>query len=91
MQVGSIMRILLKRTNSIDFKNGVGEWKILENEHLSQSDDTLMANKIPLEAARTRETKIKEPDNWKSFHVYEEVSDQGQCSLTTKWVISKRE
>ena len=50
-----------------------------------------MAIVIPIEAASTREAKIKEHDNWKSFHGCDEVLDQGQCYLTTRWVITEKE
>ena len=80
-----------KKTSGIEFKNDIDEWKILENEHLTQSGDALMANVIPTEAASIREAKIKELNNWKSFHVYDEVSDQGQCYLTTGCVITEKE
>ena len=67
--------LVTKKTSSTDFKNDIDEWKILENEQLTQSGDALMANVIPTEETSTREAKIKELDNWKSFHVYDEVSD----------------
>ena len=83
--------LVTRKTSSIDFKNGTDEWKTLQNEQLTQSGDPLMTNIIPTEAASSREAKIKELDNWKSFHVYDEVSDQGQCYLATWWVITEKE
>ena len=50
-----------------------------------------MANVIPTEAASTRQAKIKELDHWTSYNVNDEVSDQGQCYLNTRWVITEKE
>ena len=87
----NIEDLVTKKTSSIDFKNGIDEWKILENEQLTESVDALTANAIPTEAASTREAKIKEFDNWKSLHVCNEVSDQRQCYRATRWVITEKD
>ena len=82
--------LVTKKISSIDFKNGIDGWNISANEQLTQSGDALMANVVPTKEASTREAKIKELDNWKSFHVYNEVSDQGQCYLTTRSVTTEK-
>ena len=37
------------------------------------------------------EAKQKEPANWTNFGVENEIDDQGQRTISTKWVVSERE
>ena len=37
------------------------------------------------------EAKQKELENWTNFGVYNEINDQGQRTISTKWVVSERE
>ena len=37
------------------------------------------------------EAKQKQPENWTNFGVYNEIHDQGQRTISTKWVVSERE
>ena len=34
--------------------------------------------------------KEREPQNWKNFSVYSEVEDQGQQTLSTRWVVTEK-
>ena len=37
------------------------------------------------------EAKRKELENWTNFGVYNKIDDQGQRTISTKWVVSERE
>lgn len=42
------------------------------------------------EEKRFREAKMKELENWKSFGVYDEVTDNGQPRITVRWVCNEK-
>ena len=37
------------------------------------------------------EAKEKELDNWNKFEVFKEVKDEGQKTISTRWVITEKE
>ena len=82
-----------KEPTSIDFENDVVEWT-LENDNTytdgSQNDEVLIAtNEIP--PADVMNAKASELNKWKLFNVYEEVKNDGQPTMSTRWVVTKKE
>ena len=53
-------------------------------------EEILLTTEVNLEAAEVSEAKLAELNNWKAHNVYEEVEDNGQQCISTRWVIIKR-
>ena len=66
---------------SINF-DSVQEWKYIDTEQTMsvQSDNN---NEILV-------AKTQELENWKQFSVYEEVEDEGQNTISVRWVLSEK-
>ena len=77
---------------SIDWQNGVKEWKSHDmSEHVS--DD--LENDVFIVDSRHCEKKVKEAkefelDQWKKFSVYGRVQDNGQPRISVRWVCNEK-
>ena len=71
----------------LDFQNDVTEWK-----HYHENDEATAETYII--STREREeidyAKTAELENWKRYHVYDEVEDKGQDRVSVKWVIKQK-
>ena len=66
----------------------------LNDQSCGESNDDVEAVQavfIPIEHHAESEAKQKELENWTNFGVYNEMDDQGQRTISTKWVVSERE
>ena len=67
--------------NWYDFKKNVNEWQPMPAEVLITSSDK--------ESVHT--AKLKELENWEYNHVFEEVDDNHQHVISTRWVVTTKE
>ena len=68
----------------IDFERGVKEWSITD----PSSNTTLLASSH--DSSKVTEAKIAEMENWKRNGVYEEVIDDGQPTVSVRWVVTEK-
>ena len=73
-----------EEVKSIDFKEGVKEWRMVE---LEPSMDILIAHTSTEDVHLAKMTELK---NWQEFNVYDEVPYIGQKVLSTRWVITEK-
>lgn len=66
--------------SSLDWKNGVTEWRPLEHQVMVAS----------LKDDRFEEARNRELSNWKKMQVYDEVNDEGQNFITGRWVYTEK-
>ena len=75
------------------------QYEIIENQgtntdsHSTQNEDVNVTS-IPYSEhnnLEVKQAKEKELENWKSFNVYTEVSDLGQKTISTRWVVTKKD
>ena len=75
------------------------EWKIPESDSLSQGDTSVCqsVDEINLNEAyvsevdkATQDAKRNELENWKVEGVYEEVNDNGQETISVRWVVTPK-
>ena len=76
----------------LDFNTDVAEWEPIENRDNDLSNgDTNVAESYQNNSSGDIElAKDVELQNWKSFGVYEEIPDDGQISMSTRWVITNK-
>ena len=67
------------------------EWKLGDMTESTEEDTITTLITSVDEKQLIREAKIKELDNWNKFNVYDEVADSGQSTISTRWVITKKE
>ena len=66
----------------LDFQHGVTEWKLDHAEQISDGEDVMLVYRNDeLEVA-----KKKELQKWRKNQVYEQVPDNGQPRIHTRWV-----
>ena len=65
---------------SIDWKENVAEWKLLEH-------NVLMASNVNI---GFEDAKVTELNNWKDLKVYNEVNDNYQPAISVRWVLTKK-
>ena len=75
----------------LDFSESIVEWKLGDMTESTEEDtiNTLITSVD--EKQLIKEAKIKELDNWNKFNVYDEVADSGLSTISTRWVITKKE
>jgi transposase InsO family protein len=74
----------------IDFVKDVEEWKLVDETGSAE------VNVVKADPCRTAESEIdtakqKELLNWKTFGVYEDIVDEGQVTVSTRWVLTEKE
>ena len=87
----------------LNFSTEVEQWQTIpqsetqENANSEQSsndaDEEANITFLPVsrhEEHEVRRAKSSELENWKTFQVYEEVTDHGQHSMSTRWVITQK-
>ena len=67
----------------IFFDKDVQEWKSLEEVELSSTPESH-------HLAQVERAKLTELANWKSFNVYEEIPNEGQSTMSTRWVLTEK-
>ena len=65
------------------FDKDVQEWKSLEEVELSSTTESD-------HLAQVERAKLIELANWKSFNVYEEIPNEGQSTMSTRWVLTEK-
>lgn len=66
--------------SSLDFKNGVMEWRPLKYQVMLTS----------LKDDRFEEAREKELSNWSKLKVYQEIDNVGQKSISARWVYNEK-
>ncbi len=84
----------VKENDSDDIKAVNFETDVIQWEKLSDiQDEDVNVAFIPdqrHDEKLVRSAKQSELENWKSFDVYEEVLDQGQPRMSTRWVVTEK-
>ena len=67
------------------------EFEVIED--FESDNETVYFAQVPVDQHNkpgVNLTKERELQNWKNFSVYSEVEDEGQQTLSTRWVITKK-
>ena len=75
---------------AIDWENDVSSWKLDNNDTAPVSTENDASILIVKNASEEYEAKKKELESWREFNVYEEVRNEGQKVITTRWVITSK-
>ena len=73
-------------TYSIDWENGVVAWHIIEESNICE----IYLTAINVKDIRVIKAKEAELNYWKENQVYEEVKNQGQSSISVRWVVNEK-
>ena len=65
----------------VDLKRDVNNWRLIDD-----SEEVL----ILLNSDEVFKAKKSEIENWKNNNVYEETVDKGQCTISTRWVVTEK-
>ena len=87
-----------KSIRSIDFQGDVPQWKYIEpfqsdSEHIASQSTTATSTVLFTDSDdEVLKAKEKELESWKENHVYdyEEVPDEGQKTVSVRWVVSPK-
>ena len=75
---------------SIDWKNGVKDWKSATPDQISNEAEDVFIIEGRHSEKKVEEAKKEELDKWKKYKVYDEVSDNGQPNISTRWVCNEK-
>ena len=67
--------------SSIDFSK-IKNWKYLEQVLVNNTSDSADIQIL--------DTKMKEIENWKVHKTFQEVTNEGQSTISVRWVITKK-
>ena len=71
--------------------NDLKQWKKVDN---FSSEEQVNEVTVPKQMHGDKEVvkaKLKQPADWKTFNVYDEVEDLGQEKITGTWIVVKKE
>ena len=72
-----------KEIKSVDWKDYIAEWKEAESQEILISEAQLSFELL--------DAKLKELEKWKQFDVYKEVLDNGQNTISVRWVCTTKD
>ena len=88
-------------SNNVSLENNRQNDEVLDKQHnvstsaadMSQQGadmEVSIVSDLCSESEEVHKAKLNELDNWKNFQVFEEVTDNGQSFITTRWVITEK-
>ena len=80
----NVMDTQTKEQDCIDWKNDVEEWIPIDSE-------VVLITGSKLYDLDVEQAKVNELNKWKQHNVYEEVENQGQSAISTRWVCTEKE
>ena len=67
------------------------DWKAEVKERYMKNPEEVLLTGSKLPDMTILEDRLNEPDKWKKYEVYEEVPDNGQKTISVRWVCTEKD
>ena len=74
-----------------ELKNLIGAKYLKMDKSVCFLENSIYVVEVPVRKAEVMEAKQKEIENLKLYETFEEVDDEGQESIGSRWIVTKKE